>query len=207
MPLIALDDFGAYVRWIFDNPSRSIGMNLEVATQHVHLNDMVEAFRQVTGQAAVGFPLPIDHFLAQMGPSHRKMAYSYSDSPSTTLPNTTSTSVTSNPATTTDAKDDKVNEGDHPNKNDKQTEKMDPPSKTDRVERNDKSLMTVHDNFRGFFTLWQHSGRNQGVIRRDYELLDEILPTRIKSVEEWMRKTEYTGLPKPVLKDWELMSR
>lgn len=41
--------------------------------------------------------------------------------------------------------------------------------------------------------LWKHSGRNHGVIQRDYALLDEIHPNRIKSVEEWLRREEQKG--------------
>lgn len=35
IPLIALDDVGAYSLWIFDNPSESAGLDLEVATDQV----------------------------------------------------------------------------------------------------------------------------------------------------------------------------
>lgn len=42
--------------------------------------------------------------------------------------------------------------------------------------------------------LWKHSARNHGVIQRDYALLDEIHPKRIKSVEEWLRKEDQKGL-------------
>jgi hypothetical protein len=41
--------------------------------------------------------------------------------------------------------------------------------------------------------LYQASAGNVGLIRRDYKLLDEILPTRVKSLEEWMRKVGYSG--------------
>lgn len=37
----------------------------------------------------------------------------------------------------------------------------------------------------------------------DYQLLDDILPDRLRSVEDWMRKTGYTGEHKEVImKDW-----
>lgn len=38
--------------------------------------------------------------------------------------------------------------------------------------------------------------------KRNYKILDEILPTRVKSVKEWMRKTGYDGTPSSVLKDY-----
>jgi hypothetical protein len=39
------------------------------------------------------------------------------------------------------------------------------------------------------------------LLKKDYALLDKILPDRVKSLEEWMRKAEYTGESKSVLKD------
>ena len=42
---------------------------------------------------------------------------------------------------------------------------------------------------------------NTGLLRKDYALLDTILPDWIKSVEEWMRKARYTGEFKSLLKD------
>ena len=41
--------------------------------------------------------------------------------------------------------------------------------------------------------LFKHSGRNHGVIQRDYALLDKIHPHRIGSVEEWLRKEDQKG--------------
>ena len=38
--------------------------------------------------------------------------------------------------------------------------------------------------------MWKNSGGNKGVVRRDYKLLDQIFPGRIKSAEEWFRKEE-----------------
>ncbi|PTB65513.1 NAD(P)-binding protein [Trichoderma citrinoviride] len=78
----------------------------------------------------------------------------------------------------------------------------------------DASSMTVRENFTGFWNMWKHTYTgNRGVINRDFALLDEIHPNRIKSVEEWFRreekKSKEQGLPslwdratmlKPVLK-------
>jgi hypothetical protein len=58
---------------------------------------------------------------------------------------------------------------------------------------NDSATMSVKDNFTGFFTMWIHSGRNQGVIQRDYALLDEIHPHRIRTAEQWLRIEEEKG--------------
>lgn len=54
----------------------------------------------------------------------------------------------------------------------------------------DPAAMTIRQNFTGFWTMWRNSGRNQGVVRRDYKLLDEIHPGRIRNVEEWFRREE-----------------
>ncbi|OHE94951.1 NmrA-like family protein [Colletotrichum orchidophilum] len=52
----------------------------------------------------------------------------------------------------------------------------------------DPATMSFRDNFSGFWTLWANSGGNKGVIKRDYALLDEIHPKRIKTAEEFFRK-------------------
>ncbi len=53
---------------------------------------------------------------------------------------------------------------------------------------NDKSTMSFRDNFTGFWNLWKYK-----IIQRDYVLLDEIHPNRIKSVEEWLRREDQLG--------------
>jgi uncharacterized protein YbjT (DUF2867 family) len=58
------------------------------------------------------------------------------------------------------------------------------------------TLQTVRENFTGFFNFWK-----AGLIATDYQLLDEILPTRVKSVKDWMIKAGYTGEPGFALKD------
>jgi hypothetical protein len=50
---------------------------------------------------------------------------------------------------------------------------------------NDKSTMSFLDNFTGFWNQWKHN-----IIKRDYALLDEIHPNRIRSVEQWLRREE-----------------
>jgi hypothetical protein len=61
----------------------------------------------------------------------------------------------------------------------------------------DDTVMTVAENFTGFHWVWR-----DGLAKRDYALLDKILPDRIKTLEEWMRKTNYVaGEFKPVLVD------
>jgi hypothetical protein len=53
---------------------------------------------------------------------------------------------------------------------------------------NDKSTMSFRDNFTGFWNMWKH-----GIITRDYALLDEIHPNRIKTVEDWFRREDQAG--------------
>lgn len=59
----------------------------------------------------------------------------------------------------------------------------------------DPAAMTFQQNFTGFFNTWKHSWGNNAdsVIKRDYKLLDEIYPERIKSAEEWFRIEEDKG--------------
>lgn len=52
----------------------------------------------------------------------------------------------------------------------------------------DKSTMTIRDNFTGFWRLWKHR-----IVKRDYALLDEIHPNRMRSAEEWFRKEDQRG--------------
>ncbi len=48
--------------------------------------------------------------------------------------------------------------------------------------------MSFRDNFTGFWNIWKH-----GIITRDYALLDEIHPNRIRSAEEWFRREDRLG--------------
>lgn len=64
-------------------------------------------------------------------------------------------------------------------------------------DEDDPTLFTYRENFAGFWETWK-----AGLTRRDYKLLDEILPERVRSVKEWMVKVGYTGEPVSVLKDY-----
>lgn len=68
---------------------------------------------------------------------------------------------------------------------------------------NDKSTMTMRENFTGFWNTWKFSGNNIGVVRRDYSLLDEIFPERIRSAEEWLRREDLRGREKGLGGLWE----
>jgi hypothetical protein len=52
MPHVALEDCGYYARWLFDNPQRANGMNLEVAIEQVGYHELAAAFEKVTGHPA-----------------------------------------------------------------------------------------------------------------------------------------------------------
>lgn len=54
----------------------------------------------------------------------------------------------------------------------------------------DPATMTIKENFTAWWNLWRASGYNKGVIRRDYELLDRIFPGRIRTAEEFLRRTD-----------------
>jgi hypothetical protein len=57
-----------------------------------------------------------------------------------------------------------------------------------KADPNDRSTMSFQDNFIGFWNIWKY-----GAIQRDYALLDEIHPNRIRSVEEWLRREDRLG--------------
>ncbi|KAH8690726.1 hypothetical protein BGW36DRAFT_389228 [Talaromyces proteolyticus] len=137
VPHAALEDCGHYVRWLFDNPERANGLDLEVAIEHVDYHEMARAFTKVTGHPARFVDVDFDTYWTS-GPiaaaAERPTGYG--------------------------------------------------------VSRNDPGSMKFRDNFTGFWTMWQHSGGNRGVIQRDYKLMDKIHPQRIKTAEEWFRRED-----------------
>jgi hypothetical protein len=62
LPLIALCDVGAYNLWIFDNPSESAGMDLQVMTDNVSFREIAEVFTEVTGKRAVHKSIPFEEY-------------------------------------------------------------------------------------------------------------------------------------------------
>lgn len=52
----------------------------------------------------------------------------------------------------------------------------------------DPATMTFRDNFTGFWNLWKNR-----IITRNYALLDEIHPQRIRTVEQWLKREEQSG--------------
>ncbi|KAJ9616440.1 hypothetical protein H2200_000158 [Cladophialophora chaetospira] len=61
-------------------------------------------------------------------------------------------------------------------------------------------LMTFGENFTNWWNLYKESADNKGLIQRDYALLDHILPDRVKSAEEWMRKVDYNAEKREIIK-------
>ncbi|KAJ5605380.1 hypothetical protein N7510_008161 [Penicillium lagena] len=141
-PLIHLEDYGSYARWLFDNPARSKGLELHVGTEDIAWKDLAAAFTAVTGRKAVYKDVTLDEYF-QLGiwpDPDAKLGYS--------------------------------------------------------ARPDEPTLFTVRENFSGFWNTWKDN-----LTKRNYQLLDDILPTRVKSVREWMEKTGYTGKPASVLKD------
>ncbi|KAF9775439.1 hypothetical protein IL306_006454 [Fusarium sp. DS 682] len=68
IPLIALDDIGGYSLWIFDNPSESAGLNLEVATDQVSFAEIAATFTKVTGKKGVHKRVSMEDYMAKAEP-------------------------------------------------------------------------------------------------------------------------------------------
>lgn len=141
VPHVSLDDCGYYVRWMFDNVDRANGLDLEVAIEHVHYEELARAFEDVTGHPARFIDVDLDTYWAK-GPLSEmaERGAGYNSDPT------------------------------------------------------DPAFMTVRQNFTGFWNLWKNSGQNTGIIKRDYRLLDEIHPNRIKSAEQWLREMNTRGI-------------
>ena len=130
---VALDDCGVYVRWLFDNPSRSNGLDLEVAIAPIPYSELTAAFTRVTGHPA--------QYIDQSLTEHWSNGGEW-------------------------AKAAKLPAGYNAG----------------------AGSMTIQENFTGFWNVWKYE-----VLKRDYKLLDEIHPQRIKSAEEFFRREEEKG--------------
>ena len=67
----------------------------------------------------------------------------------------------------------------------------------------DPTLLTIEKSFSNWWRLYQHSAGNKGLIKTDYELLNRILPERVKNVGDWMEKVGYTGERVNVVKNYK----
>jgi uncharacterized protein YbjT (DUF2867 family) len=65
VPYIYLDKFAAYIDWIFQNPTESDGMTLDVATAHATGDDVAAAFTAVTGKPAKFQAIPVEMWHAE----------------------------------------------------------------------------------------------------------------------------------------------
>lgn len=144
VPHVALDDCAYYARWLFDNPERTSGMNLEVAIEDVDYARLAAAFEKVTSRPARYIDTDLDAYWK--GPFK-----AFADSPAGY-----------------------------------------------NADPKDKSTMSFRDNFTGFWNLWKHR-----IVQRDYALLDEIHPNRIRSVEDWLRREEQMGRERGLGSLWE----
>lgn len=68
--------------------------------------------------------------------------------------------------------------------------------------KDDKSTMNFRDNFTGFWNNWKY-----GVIKRDYALMDEIHPNRIRSAEEWFAREDRLGREAGKRSLWERVQK
>jgi hypothetical protein len=141
---VSLEDCSYYVRWLFDNPDRANGMDLEVAIEHVRYADLAAAFEKVTGHPAQYIDTDLDVYFGGPLKSAVDRPAGYNADP------------------------------------------------------NDKSTMSFRENFTGFWNMWKYD-----VIKRDYALLDEIHPNRIKTVEQWLVRQEELGRERGTGGLWE----
>ena len=142
-PFIYLEDLGRYARWLVENPEKSSGLHLKIATESLSWEEIAKTYTDVTGKNAISKDISLDEYFS-----------------SGVFP----------------APDAKVGHS---------------------VGHSDDTLQTYRQNFSGFWNTWK-----EGIVVRDYKILDEILPTRVKSVGEWMKLTGYTGERAHVLKDY-----
>ncbi|KAH8817452.1 hypothetical protein F5884DRAFT_694794 [Xylogone sp. PMI_703] len=160
---VALSDCGVYVCWLFDNPDRANGLDLEVAIDHISYADMAASFAKVTGRPAQYIDVSFPEYFEEFGGRKAKA------------------SVLINPNINWMAK---LRFGLNFSTQRPSAYNADPA---------DPATQTFEKNFTGFWNLWRASKGNKGILQRNYELLDEIHPNRIKSAEEWFRKEAEKG--------------
>ena len=62
--MIALEDLGFFARYMFDHRAEMSGRELEVASDYVGWERLVETFRKVTGKKAEWVPLSVEQWMA-----------------------------------------------------------------------------------------------------------------------------------------------
>ncbi|CAG8952205.1 hypothetical protein HYFRA_00000945 [Hymenoscyphus fraxineus] len=61
-PMIYLADLGRYARWLIENPERSNGMNLKIATEHLGYEDLARTYTEITGRRAIFRDVTLDEY-------------------------------------------------------------------------------------------------------------------------------------------------
>ncbi len=62
VPMIALEDLGFFARYTFDHRAETSGKDLEIATDWVNWDYLVETFTKVTGEKAEFLRQPLDEW-------------------------------------------------------------------------------------------------------------------------------------------------
>lgn len=65
---MALEDVGHFVKWIFDFPEKSNGINLEMATDQVSFSDIVSAYTRLNNRKAYHRHMPLNEYLVKYEP-------------------------------------------------------------------------------------------------------------------------------------------
>lgn len=66
MAFTELAQYGPYTRWIFDNPTRSVGQYIGFDRYYATLQDVAEAFTRVTGKRAIAVDITNDEWVAEV---------------------------------------------------------------------------------------------------------------------------------------------
>jgi hypothetical protein len=148
---------------MFDNPDRANGMDLEVAIAHMSYSELAASFTKVTGKPAQYIDVPFPEYFR--GFTGREAIASVLKIPNMSLMS-------------------KLRFGLGFSTQRPSSYNSDP---------TDPATLSFEKNFTGFWNLWRASKGNKGVMQRNYELLDEIHPKRIRSAEEWFRKEAENG--------------
>lgn len=79
IPLIALTDLGFFARYSFDNRELVSGKDLEVASEMVGRDHLVETFKRVTGKNAVFVDQTLDEWFMNVDDPDRPLAREQND--------------------------------------------------------------------------------------------------------------------------------
>lgn len=74
MPIVALSDIGFFARYIFDNPQATSGKDIEIASDVVSWEQLVQTFSRVTGQKAEYLRVSMDAWFDLLASPDRPVA-------------------------------------------------------------------------------------------------------------------------------------